>query len=129
MYEKLTLARFRTLMQGGKYKSLTAARRAIGKASWSSEERMEARQSAHAHFQVDWRKPVVPKAAPAESLPPMSRAELQAVRDTLYACLHTLGVLAETDKGLWVEYVKWRAIYPLSRGASGESPGTTFPPG
>lgn len=128
MYEKLTLPRFKTLMHGGKYKSLTAARRAIGKASWSPDERMDARQSAHAYFQVAWRKPA-PKTAPAGAPLVTSLADLSEVLGTLYVCLNALQPLSETDKGLRVEYEKWRERYPATMTPGGFSAGSTAPRG
>lgn len=128
MYEKLTLPRFKALMHGGKYKSLTAARRAIGKASWSSEERVEAHQSAHAYFQVDWRKPT-PKTAPAGTPLVTSLADLAAVLSTLHLCLAALSVLSETDRGLRVEYEKWRVRYPEATTPAGSSVAPTGRPG
>jgi hypothetical protein len=49
-YEKLTLEKFKTNLKGGKYETLTGARRAIGKADWSNVDREAARATADKHF-------------------------------------------------------------------------------
>lgn len=50
-YEKLTVAKFEENLKAGKYKGLTGARRAIGKADgWSEKDRAKARGVADKHF-------------------------------------------------------------------------------
>lgn len=49
-YEKLTPERFTQKLKAGEYKILAGARRAIGKADWSSKEKEKAHEVATKHF-------------------------------------------------------------------------------
>jgi hypothetical protein len=50
-YEKLDLAAFKKKLAGGEYKSLTGARRAVGRmTTWSEADKDKARASADLHF-------------------------------------------------------------------------------
>lgn len=70
-YEKLTLEKFKTNLKGGKYATLTGARRAIGKADWSNVDREAARATADKHFGAP--AAGAPKAAAAAK--PAKKAE------------------------------------------------------
>lgn len=67
-YEKLTLEKFKTNLKGGKYETLTGARRAIGKADWSNVDRETARALADKHFGA-------PAASAPKSRPAPKKAE------------------------------------------------------
>jgi len=49
-YEKITVPRFAERLKAGMYKNVTAARRAIGKADWSEQERQKAQAITNKHF-------------------------------------------------------------------------------
>jgi hypothetical protein len=50
-YEKITVARFAERLKVNTYKSITAARRAIGKADWTEQERKKAHRINNQHFE------------------------------------------------------------------------------
>lgn len=52
-YEKITVPRFAERLKGNMYKNVTAARRAIGKADWSPNDRQKAHQITNKHFGAD----------------------------------------------------------------------------
>jgi hypothetical protein len=58
-YERLTVDRFELNLKEGKYAGLTGARRAIGKANWTTKEREKAKEIANKFF--DGGKPSVAK--------------------------------------------------------------------
>ena len=74
-YEKLTVPRFQERLKNNLYKSITAARRAIGKADWGDEERTKASSIANRHFGVTKAallasKPSAPSPSPARKFAP-----------------------------------------------------------
>jgi len=91
-YEKLTVDRFGLNLKEGKYKSITGARRAIGKtSSWGAKEKEAAQALANKHFKVE----ATPKAAKPSPAKPAVAAKPAAPKVAKKAAVKKAPVAAK----------------------------------